>query len=49
MEQMLGQRATRKEQALWLLEELVPGTGVNNLSVAFTVAGPLRRPSCWTR
>ncbi|WP_327585117.1 amino acid adenylation domain-containing protein [Nonomuraea sp. NBC_00507] len=44
MEQMLGQRATRKEQALWLLEELVPGTGVNNLSVAFTVAGPLRRP-----
>ncbi|MEU6784673.1 amino acid adenylation domain-containing protein [Nonomuraea angiospora] len=38
MEQMLGQRASRKEQALWMLEELVPGTGVNNLGVAFSVA-----------
>jgi amino acid adenylation domain-containing protein len=27
--------ATRKEQALWLLEKMVPGTGVNNLSLAF--------------
>ncbi|GAA4076154.1 non-ribosomal peptide synthetase [Nonomuraea soli] len=43
MEQMLGTRATRKEQALWMLEELVPGTGVNNLSVAFRVAGRLSR------
>ncbi|GGL21677.1 hypothetical protein Sme01_74740 [Sphaerisporangium melleum] len=44
MEQTPTRRATRKEQALWLLEELVPGAGVNNLSVAFTVAGRLRRP-----
>jgi len=44
MKQMLGERATRKEQALWMLEELVPGTGVNNLGVAFSVAGRLRRP-----
>ncbi|WP_328581294.1 non-ribosomal peptide synthetase [Streptomyces sp. NBC_00370] len=38
------QRATHKEEALWLLEEFVPGTGVNNLSVAFRVEGRLRRP-----
>ncbi|MCQ8835687.1 non-ribosomal peptide synthetase [Streptomyces malaysiensis] len=31
--------ATRKEQALWLLEALVPGSGVNNLSIAFQVEG----------
>ncbi|TDC86587.1 amino acid adenylation domain-containing protein [Nonomuraea deserti] len=43
MKQMLGQRATRKEQALWLLEELVPGAGVNNLAVAFSVTGRARR------
>src|SRR5262249_18280894 len=29
--------ASRKEEALWLLERMVPGTGVNNLSVAFAV------------
>lgn len=38
-----GERATHKEQALWLLEEFVPGTGVNNLSVAFRVEGRLRQ------
>jgi len=31
-----------KEQALWLLEEFVPGTGVNNLSTTFRVTGRLR-------
>ncbi len=30
-----------KEKALWLLESLVPGTPVNNLSVAFSVTGRL--------
>ncbi|MEV0536249.1 amino acid adenylation domain-containing protein [Kitasatospora sp. NPDC050463] len=44
MNRMPGQRATDKEQALWLLEEFAPGTGVNNLSVAFSVEGRLRRP-----
>jgi amino acid adenylation domain-containing protein len=34
--------ATRKEEALWLLETMVPGTAANNLSLAFRVAGPLR-------
>ncbi|GCE01094.1 non-ribosomal peptide synthetase [Embleya hyalina] len=38
-----GERASHKEEALWLLEEFVPGTGVNNLSVAFRVEGRLRR------
>ncbi len=33
--------ATAKESGLWLLESLVPGTGVNNLSVAFQVDGRL--------
>ncbi|KNB50929.1 non-ribosomal peptide synthetase [Streptomyces caatingaensis] len=33
--------ATRKEEALWLLEKFVPGTGVNNLSVVFQVDGEL--------
>ncbi|MFE7133961.1 amino acid adenylation domain-containing protein [Streptomyces sp. NPDC057638] len=33
--------ASRKEEALWLLERLVPGTGVNNLSLAFRVDSPL--------
>jgi amino acid adenylation domain-containing protein len=28
--------ASRKEHALWLLEKMVPGTGVNNLSLAFS-------------
>ncbi|MFJ3232122.1 condensation domain-containing protein [Streptomyces sp. NPDC086787] len=31
--------ATRKETDLWLLERLVPGAGVNNLSVTFDVDG----------
>ncbi|GAB3740547.1 hypothetical protein GCM10027598_70420 [Amycolatopsis oliviviridis] len=31
--------ATRKEEALWLLERLVPGSGVNNLHLAFRVSG----------
>jgi len=35
------QPATRKEEALWLLEKLFPGTGVNNLSFTFRVAGTL--------
>jgi amino acid adenylation domain-containing protein len=34
--------ATRKEEALWLLEKLLPDTGVNNLSFTFRVAGRLR-------
>ncbi|WP_367127399.1 amino acid adenylation domain-containing protein [Saccharothrix sp. HUAS TT1] len=33
--------ASRKEQALWLLEQLAPGSGANNLSVVFEVAGRL--------
>ncbi|GAA2515856.1 non-ribosomal peptide synthetase [Winogradskya humida] len=32
---------SRKEEALWLLESLAPGTPVNNRSAAFTVAGEL--------
>src|SRR5262249_44443331 len=32
---------SRKEEALWLLESLTPGTPVNNQSVAFAVAGRL--------
>lgn len=36
--------ASRKEQALWLLERLVPGTGVNNLSLALRVDSPLSVP-----
>jgi hypothetical protein len=32
---------SRKEQALWLLEELVPGVGVNNIPAAFRAAGRL--------
>jgi hypothetical protein len=34
--------ATGKEKALWLLEKLVPGTGVNNLGLAVQAGGPLR-------
>lgn len=34
--------ATGKEKALWLLEELVPGTGINNIGIAVQVAGRLR-------
>ncbi|GGN47124.1 non-ribosomal peptide synthetase [Streptomyces fuscichromogenes] len=33
--------ANRKEQALWLLEQLVPDSAVNNLSVVFSAEGPL--------
>ncbi|MDO0929802.1 amino acid adenylation domain-containing protein [Streptomyces sp. TG1A-8] len=33
--------ASRKEEALWLLEKVVPGSAVNNLSVAFRVDGRL--------
>ncbi|GAA3063017.1 hypothetical protein GCM10020000_52980 [Streptomyces olivoverticillatus] len=33
--------ATRKETDLWLLERLVPGSGVNNLSLTFDVDGHL--------
>lgn len=36
--------ATRKEQALWLLEKMVPGTGVNNLSLAFATDWRLDPP-----
>lgn len=35
--------ATRKETAMWLLERLVPDTGVNNVTVAFEVTGRLDR------
>ncbi|WP_170191990.1 non-ribosomal peptide synthetase [Saccharothrix syringae] len=38
-----GVAAARKEEALWLLERLVPGSGVNNLHLAFRVAGGLDR------
>ncbi|GAB1639961.1 condensation domain-containing protein [Krasilnikovia sp. MM14-A1259] len=34
--------ATGKEKALWLLERLVPGTGVNNLGLALRADGRLR-------
>ncbi|MCO8302433.1 AMP-binding protein [Streptomyces sp. RKCA744] len=34
---------TRKEEALWLLERLVPGAAVNNLSFTFRVRGGLDR------
>jgi amino acid adenylation domain-containing protein len=33
--------ATRKEEALWLLEKMVPGSAINNLSFAFRAAGRL--------
>ncbi|WP_183091688.1 non-ribosomal peptide synthetase [Streptomyces radicis] len=33
--------ASAKEEALWLLERFVPGTGVNNLSFALAADGPL--------
>lgn len=33
--------ATRKETTLWLLDELVPGSGANNLSLALRVRGRL--------
>ncbi|HEX5495831.1 MAG TPA: amino acid adenylation domain-containing protein [Mycobacteriales bacterium] len=38
-------RATRKEEALWLLETIAPGTAANNLSVAFAVDGRLSHPA----
>ncbi|MFB7945426.1 amino acid adenylation domain-containing protein [Kitasatospora phosalacinea] len=34
--------ASRKEEALWLLERLAPQSAANNLSVAFAVAGSIR-------
>lgn len=34
--------ATKREAAMWLLEQLVPGSGVNNLSFALRVDGALR-------
>lgn len=34
--------ATERETAMWLLEQLVPGSGVNNLNFAFRVDGELR-------
>jgi Condensation domain/Phosphopantetheine attachment site len=37
------EQATNNEQALWLLEKCVPGTGVNNIPFAFRVPGGLRR------
>ncbi|MDJ0380459.1 non-ribosomal peptide synthetase [Streptomyces sp. G-G2] len=35
------ERASRKETTLWLLDELVPGSGANNLSLALRVRGRL--------
>ena len=37
-------RATRKEQALWLLERLVPDTAINNVAFALRVEGRFRTP-----
>ncbi|MFB9502469.1 condensation domain-containing protein [Saccharothrix mutabilis subsp. capreolus] len=34
---------SRKETAMWLLERLVPGTGVNNVTVAFEIGGRFDR------
>jgi non-ribosomal peptide synthetase component F len=34
--------AAYKEQALWLLEGLLPGTGINNVAIAFRVDGQLQ-------
>ncbi|MFI6151997.1 amino acid adenylation domain-containing protein [Kitasatospora sp. NPDC051170] len=36
-----GTPASSKERALWLLEDLVPGAGVNNLTFTFQADGPL--------
>lgn len=33
--------AASKERSLWLLEDLVPGAGVNNLTFTFQAEGPL--------
>lgn len=35
-------KTSSKEKALWLLEQLVPGTGVNNLGLGLQVSGRLR-------
>ncbi|OON71707.1 hypothetical protein B1H18_32840 [Streptomyces tsukubensis] len=35
--------AARKEQALWFLDSLVPGSGVNNLTMAFRAEGSLHQ------
>lgn len=37
-----GRTVTRKEHALWLLERLVPDTGINNLGIALRVDGSLK-------
>ncbi|HEV2634113.1 MAG TPA: amino acid adenylation domain-containing protein [Actinocrinis sp.] len=37
--------ASAKQEALWLLEQLVPGNGVNNVAVSFTVGSPLSGPA----
>lgn len=37
--------ATRKEEAVWLLERLVPDSAANNLSLAFQVEGRLEIPA----
>jgi hypothetical protein len=39
----VGTPAPAKQAGLWLLEEFVPGSGVNNLSFAFRVEGALDR------
>jgi non-ribosomal peptide synthetase component F len=39
---MNASAATTKEEALWLLEQLVPGTGVNNVGIALRSDGRLR-------
>ncbi|MCP2170201.1 non-ribosomal peptide synthetase [Goodfellowiella coeruleoviolacea] len=43
---LTGVPASRREQALWLLDRLVPGSGVNNLHLAFRVRGGLDLPAC---
>lgn len=35
-------RASQKEEALWLLDKLVPGSGVNNIPAALQIEGRLR-------
>jgi acyl carrier protein len=40
--------ATSKEKALWLLDRLVPGTGLNNVSLAVQVDGRLRQDALAT-
>jgi non-ribosomal peptide synthetase component F len=40
--------ATGKENALWLLEKLVPDSGINNIGIAVQVAGRLREDALST-